>query len=92
MNISASEAREGWADIVNRVAYGRERVVIERHGKPVAVLMSFDDAEALEGLEDRLDALEAQEAKAEWERGGRRTYSLEQVLTELDEESADAKA
>ena len=30
---TVSDARRDFADLCNRVAYGRERVIIERHGK-----------------------------------------------------------
>ena len=44
---TATEARNSFADIVGRVAYGGERVVIERRGRPVAALISADDLENL---------------------------------------------
>jgi prevent-host-death family protein len=49
--LSISEAREGLAELVNRVAYRGERVVLRRHGKPVAALVSADDLERLAALE-----------------------------------------
>ena len=56
--MSVQEAREGFADALNRVAYGHDRVLIQRRGKPVAALIPVSDLNALEALEDRL-ALEA---------------------------------
>ena len=50
-HLSISEARESLAEIVNRVVYGGERVVLRRHGKPVAALVSADDLERLAALE-----------------------------------------
>ena len=38
-----------------RVAYKGERIVLERHGKDVAALVSVEDLELLEELEDRTD-------------------------------------
>jgi prevent-host-death family protein len=57
--VSVSEAREGFADLINRVAYGQDRVGINRRGKTVAVLVSAEDAELLEQLEDAAADLEA---------------------------------
>ena len=65
VRLPASEAREKLAHILNEVAYGHERVVLERHGKPVAVVVSVEDWETLERLEDRSDIAAAQEALAE---------------------------
>lgn len=53
-NLSASEARAQFNDLVNRVSYGGERVTITRQGKPAAVMVSVQDAALLEQLEDRL--------------------------------------
>jgi len=38
--IGIAEARESLSDLVNRVAFGRERYVVERRGKPLAALIS----------------------------------------------------
>jgi prevent-host-death family protein len=46
--IPVTQARDELADLVNRVAYAGERVILTRHGKPVAVLVSPDDLRALQ--------------------------------------------
>lgn len=56
-----SEARGEFADLVNRAAYGHERVLLTRHGKAIAALVPTEDLELLEALEDRAD-LEAMRA------------------------------
>ncbi len=48
--VAASRARDEFADLINRVAYSRERVVIERSRKPVAALVSLEDLEILDAL------------------------------------------
>lgn len=63
--VSTVEAREKLSDLVNRVAYGRERVTITRRGKAVAVLVPVEDALALEALEDHRDLREARKSLAE---------------------------
>lgn len=47
--IGVSQVREDFADLVNRVAYSNERVVIERRGRPLAALVSLSDLEILDG-------------------------------------------
>jgi prevent-host-death family protein len=61
--ISTTEAREEFSEIVNRAAYGKERVVLTRHGKRLAAVVPVEDLEALEGLEDNLDVLAAERAE-----------------------------
>ncbi|MFO0965275.1 MAG: type II toxin-antitoxin system prevent-host-death family antitoxin [Gemmataceae bacterium] len=68
MKISVSEIRDHLADALNRVAYAGERVVLERRGKGVAALVSLEDLEMLEELEDRADIRAA--LKARKEKGG----------------------
>lgn len=82
--MSVSEARDKLADVIGQVQYGGERVTIARRGKPVAVVVSVEDAAWLEAMEDRIDVALAREALAEMEREGGRTYSHEEVFAELD--------
>ncbi len=46
--ISATEVRSTFSEILGRVAYGKERVTIERRGRPLAVLLSIEDLARLE--------------------------------------------
>lgn len=55
MNLSVAEARRTLAEALNQVAYAGERVILERHGKPVAALVSLDDLRRLEELENQSD-------------------------------------
>lgn len=41
--VSIAKAREGFSDLVNRAAFGGERFVVERRGKPLAALVSADE-------------------------------------------------
>ncbi|MEU3202694.1 type II toxin-antitoxin system Phd/YefM family antitoxin [Streptomyces cyaneofuscatus] len=52
--IPVTQARAELADLINRVVYGGERVVVTRHGKPLVALVSAADLERLDGL-DGLD-------------------------------------
>jgi len=62
--LPASKARQQLADVLNRVAYGGERVVVERRGKGVAAVIPVEDLELLEALEDRYDVEAARAALA----------------------------
>ena len=59
--IAASEARLDFAEIVNKVAFGGERITLHRHGKDVAAIVSVEDLRLIESLEERMD-LEAARA------------------------------
>jgi prevent-host-death family protein len=45
--IATSDAREHLAELVNAVAYGGARIVLQRHGKNVAALVSIEDLQRL---------------------------------------------
>jgi prevent-host-death family protein len=53
--ISTSKAREFLADLITEVAYKGERVVLTRHGKPVAAIVSAEDLERLEAMDGGRD-------------------------------------
>lgn len=78
IRVTASEARQALSDILNRVAYGGDRIALCRRGKPVAVVVSVEDAALLEELEDRMDLEAARKALKE-----KGSIPLEQVESEL---------
>jgi prevent-host-death family protein len=65
MTVSVAKIRNNMADVLNRVAYGGERVVLARRGKKVAALVSVEDLALLEELENRADVKAALKARKE---------------------------
>lgn len=67
--IKTDKARAEFGTVLNRVAYGHERIVLERRGKPLAALIPLEDLQLLERLieeeEDRIDLAAVHEAMAE---------------------------
>ena len=55
MQVGVHEIRGNLADVINRVAYGGERIILERRSKPVLALVSMEDLELLEEMENRSD-------------------------------------
>ncbi|WP_405809166.1 type II toxin-antitoxin system Phd/YefM family antitoxin [Streptomyces sp. NBC_01520] len=56
--IPVTQARAELAELINRVVYGGERVVVTRHGKPLVALVSAADLQRLES--DEVEAVEEQ--------------------------------
>jgi prevent-host-death family protein len=56
-----------FADVVNRVAYRSERVLVTRRGKPIAAIVPMEQVEFLERAEDEYDLRMADEALKELE-------------------------
>ena len=57
--VPVAQARDVLGQLVGRVQYGHERIVLTRHGRPAAALVPMDDHEALERLEDEIDLADA---------------------------------
>lgn len=66
--IPVTQARADLAELVNRVAYSGERVVLTRHGKAMAALVPADDLERLEQIAQHL--IQLTEAGTEEQTGG----------------------
>ena len=60
--VTSKELRAGLAEILNRVAFGGEQIVVKRHGKPFVAIVATYDLQACQALEDHNDACEIQEA------------------------------
>ena len=63
--ISTADARMNFSDIINKVAYGNEPIVLTRRGKSIAALVSIAELELLQRIEEHLDVEDAQAALAE---------------------------
>ena len=62
--VTTKELRANLAEIVNRVAFGGEQIVVKRHGKPLIAIVSTYDLQACQALEDYNDAKEFERMKA----------------------------
>ena len=76
--LPVSELRSGFSDAISRVAFGRDRIIIDRNGKHVAALVSLQDIELLQAIEDQLDMEDAEKALKE-----RGSVSLEDAKAKL---------
>ncbi|HLI80261.1 MAG TPA: type II toxin-antitoxin system Phd/YefM family antitoxin [Candidatus Binataceae bacterium] len=69
-DISIADLRARLGDLVARVSWKHERVVITKHGKPVAALISASDMEKFQELEDWNDVAAAKAADRETKKAG----------------------
>jgi prevent-host-death family protein len=54
--VTAAEARTMFGELLSKVGYGGERIVVKRREKEVAALVSVEDLRRLEAMEDARDA------------------------------------
>jgi len=62
--VTTKELRAGLADVLNRVGYGGEQIVVTRHGKPFVAIVATYDLQACQALEDYSDVKELERMKA----------------------------
>jgi prevent-host-death family protein len=65
IEVGVHEIRSNLAEVINRVAYGGERVVLQRRSKPVAAVVSMEDLELITALEDKAVVKAALKARRE---------------------------
>lgn len=79
--------REQLSDLVSRVAYGDQKVIITKFGKPVAALVTFEDYEKIMNPAKRF-------SKGEWDKGfefidkaraNTKKYTQEEVERSIDQ-------
>ena len=63
IRVPATELRTRGSELVNRVAYGDEELVLTRRGRPIAAIVSLATLKALHRLEDADDVAEAAAAR-----------------------------
>lgn len=63
--LAASKVRQEFSDVLNRVSYGGERIILDRRGKEVAAIISMEDYILLQELENQLDLEAAKKALKE---------------------------
>ena len=59
--VSANEAKQRLGSLLGWVTEHRDEVIVERHGKPTAVIMAYADYEAVQELRDQARRREALE-------------------------------
>lgn len=48
MNVPISEARDRFSELVNQTAFGKQRHILQRRGKPVAAIVPIEDLEKID--------------------------------------------
>ena len=79
--VSVADARSDLADLLNRVAYGKERLVITRHGRELAALVPIEDLQLVNRLRRFVARKDLARALAELDAG--KAPSWEQLREEL---------
>jgi prevent-host-death family protein len=68
--VTTVAARRHFSDLINRVAFGKERIVLTRRNRALAAVVPIEDIALLEEIEDREDLKAARKALREVKRTG----------------------
>ena len=68
--ITTVAARQNFSELINRVAYGKDRVLLTRRSRPLVAVVPIEDIALLEAMEDRDDLNAARAALREVKRKG----------------------
>ncbi|KKK74854.1 hypothetical protein LCGC14_2879600 [marine sediment metagenome] len=60
--ISITDLRPHLSEYADNVCFRGDRLIIERNGKPAFAMVSVEDVEAIEALEEKIDIAEARKA------------------------------
>ena len=82
-SITTVLARNDFSSVLNRAAFGKERVILKRRGKAIAALVPLEDLALLQSLEDKLDSAAVLASRKETRKKG--TKSLAQLRAEVGE-------
>ncbi len=81
--MNANEARKRWRDVIDAVQTGQS-VIVERFGKPVAAVISYEDyVAALETIEEERDIREAEAELEAYRRDPAGFRSLDDIESEM---------
>lgn len=79
--VPVSRARSEMKDLVNRVAYGKERIYLTSHDKKMVAIVPVEDVEALEAMEASEDIRIAEERIKKAKKEG--TFTSGELKTRL---------
>ena len=68
--ITTVAARQNFSELINRVAYGKDRVLLTRRSRPLVAVVPIEDIALLEAMEDRDDLKAARAVLREVKRKG----------------------
>ncbi|MBC8425909.1 type II toxin-antitoxin system Phd/YefM family antitoxin [bacterium] len=84
IRMAATDVRKAFSETLNKVSYGKDRIVIHRNEKDLAVIVPLEDVELLEMIEDKVDLMLVEEAMRDDDPN--EAVDLDTFLAEFDPE------
>jgi prevent-host-death family protein len=83
--VHATAARARWSEVLSRVLYAGERVLLVRHGRIVAAIIPADEVELLDRLVDQRDITTARRSMSAGGSGATRPWDELKRYWEMEE-------
>lgn len=81
ITMNTLDAKEQFPDLINRVVHSKERVILTRRGKEIAVIIPIEDLKLLLETQDKHDLHDAIDSLKEARHSG--MISLEQLKNDI---------
>jgi len=79
--VATTEAKDQFIELVNRVAHGKERIILTRRGKEIAAIIPMEDLALLQSNQNQEDLTAAIDALKEARESG--TILLDQLKEQM---------
>lgn len=79
--ISTAKARDHFSELINRAAFGGERIVLTRRGKPLAAIVPVEDLQLMDEFETPEDTEAIRAAHEDMKHG--RLVPLDEVMKDF---------
>lgn len=80
--VSIDELRSNLADIVNRVTYANDRIVVKKYNRDAAIIISLDEYEKLMDPTKRL-------SESQWQESFKRLDEIQAKMPKVDPDELD---
>jgi prevent-host-death family protein len=74
--VSTVVARNEFSTVLNRAAFGKERVILKRRGKAIAAVVPMEDIELLQKIGDSSDIADALAARRHARKHGAKSFDI----------------
>lgn len=82
ITINTLDAKEQFAELINQVSHNKERIILVRREKEIAVIVSIEDYQSLLAAQDKSDLKDAAEALKEAREKG--SITIEELKDQIE--------
>jgi len=85
ITINVSEMRASIGDMISKVAYGGERLLLRKGKRDMAAVVPLEDLKRLEELDQESDLAAYRKAKKRYKASGRKSVPLDDLFSDSEQ-------